>query len=254
MTEILAIFHTGIVPTVPNLQWQIQFPIIDDLSTEFALLAARIDTAVRRLNSSRLSELKTCVAVKLRCKDPVGQCFLPSAAEELMSALHKYWDFLNFEFAQLVVNYLEDERLQRQMRSYEEHVRMKVLETLQECKKKNIRPEPPPNCVSMSITVNIDPHSYSLHRVLQMKDFLVHRIGLSIALFAGWMNGSIKLHFYISAGDVEVAECGLKEHLEDLQSLQVMKLEVFGRFCLDVISGMSIKVSILRIQAKLKMF
>ena len=242
---VLLILHLGIASTVPNkAQWQIQFPIIDDLSTEFALLAAKIDTAVHGLTSNRLRALKTCVAVKLKCKDSDWQGFISSAADELMSALYQYWDFLNFEFAQLVVKCLEDERLQKEMRSYEEHVQAKVVATLQECKKRDIHPEPPPNCVSLSITVNVDPHSYSLHRILQMKDFLVHQIGLDMALFAGWMNGSIKLYFYIGAGDIAVAELVSNKHLEELQSLQVTKLEVFDRFCLDVLSGESVKVSI----------
>ena len=225
--------YIGVAPTVPNLQWQTQFPIIDDLSTEFAMLAAKIDTAVYKLNHNHLRELKTCIEVKLKCKDPRSQGFLPSAAEELMSALHEYWDFLNFEFAQLAVNCLKNDSLQREMRRYEKHVKAKVLTTLQECKKRDICPEPPPNCVPMCITVNVDPHSYSLHRILQMKDFLIHRIGLNFALFAGWMNGSIKIHFYIGAGDLTVAELVSQKHLEELQSLQVTKVEVFGRFCLD---------------------
>lgn len=212
-----------------------QYPIIDDLSTEFALLAAKIHSAVHELNRNRLRELKTCFEMKLKSKDPAGQSFiLPSTADELMKAIQLYWDFLNFEFAQLVVKYLEDESLQKQMRNYEENVRLKVLATLEECRKRHIQLKCPPNCVPMSITENMDAHSYSLQRILDMKDFLVHQIGLDIALFAGWTDGSITLNFYITEEDVKTAEHWLVEHSAELQTFHVTRLEVIGRIYLDL--------------------
>ena len=77
-----------------------------------------------------------------------------------------------------------------------------------------------------------------------MKNFLVHKIGIDEALFKGWSEGSITLHFYINVDDVEAAQIGLKAHLKELQDLQVTRLEVSGRFCLDVAYSKS-EVSIL---------
>lgn len=230
----MVILNAETSPSVSGFHWQRQFPIIDDLSTEFALLAAKIDEHVLELNSNRLKTLKTCIEVKLRCKDRAGQLCLPSTADELISAIHQYWDFLNFEFAQLVVRYLGDDSLQQEIKRYEENVRLKVQATLDTCRKRGVQPECPPNLVSMSVTVNVDAHSYSLHHILQMKDFLIHQIGLDIALFAGWTKGSLILHFYIMEEDVIIAERELKAHFQDLQMFQVTRLEVFGRFHVDV--------------------
>ena len=240
----MVILPVGLTPSGPDFQWQIQFPIIDDLSDEFSLLVAEIDAAVHRLNINGLSALKSCIEIKLKSKDPTGQGSLPSTADELMSALLKYWDFLNFEFAQLVVKYLADERLQKLMSRYEENVQAKVVTTLQQCRERSIKPEPPPRCMLMSIAVNVDPHSYSLHRILQMKSFLMYRIGLDTALFAGWEKGSVKLLFYIAMEDVGTTEHELKEHLKELQNLQVTSVKVFDKFQLDVFSGKSSEVRI----------
>ena len=230
----MAILCVGLSPSVPDVQVPIQFPIIDELSDEFALLAAAIDISVRELNQPRLSGLKTCIAAKLKAKYLPNQGLLHCTADELMSTLHKYWDYLNFEFAQLVVDYLRDDELQKQMRIYKENVTQNVLQTIKECRRRGVQPEPPPNCVSMSVTVHVDPHSYSLHHILRMKNFLVHEIGIDNAFFQGWSEGSITLHFYINVDDVETARHGLETHLKKLQDLQVTKVEISGRFCLDV--------------------
>ena len=198
------------------------------------MLASRIEAKVLKLKLKRLKGLKTHVETKLKSKYPAGQGFLPSKADDLISAIRQYWDFLNFEFAQLVVTYLENEMLQKQMRDYEEKVRSKVQATLSTCKQRHIQPKSPYNCVPMSVTVNVDAHSYSLHRILQMKDFLKHKIGVDFPLFDGWTDGCIKLHFHILEEDVNTAEHGLKEHFQELKKLQVTRLEVFGRFYLDV--------------------
>ena len=46
----------------------------------------------------------------------------------------------------------------------------------------------------MPISVNVESLSYSLHQILQAKDFLVHGIGLSDALFAGFLEGGMSDH------------------------------------------------------------
>ena len=230
----LAILCVGISPSVPDVQVLIQFPIIDKLSNEFSLLVAAIDMAVHELNQHRLSGLKSCIAAKLRAKYLTSQGLLHCTADELMSTLHKYWDYLNFEFAQLVVNHLRVDELQKQMKIYEENVPLKVRKTIEECKQRAVQPKRPPNFESMSVTVNVDPLCYSLHHILRMKNFLVHEIGIDAAIFTGWSPGSITLHFYISVGDFETAQNGLKTHLKELQDLQVTRVEVLNQFCLDV--------------------
>ena len=230
----MVILNAETSPSVSDFHWQRQFPIIDELSTEFALLAVKIDEQVHGLDSKRLRGLKTFIEMKLKGKDGAGRRCLPNTADELISAIHQYWDFLNFEFAQLVVQYLGNDSLQQEIRAYENNVRLKVKATLDTCRERDIHPECPPNFVPLSVTLNVDPHSYSLHRILQMKDFLIHKMGLDNALFVRWINGSLILHFYIMEEDVITAERGLKVHFQDLQMFQVTRVEVFGRFHVNV--------------------
>ena len=144
---------------------------------------------MRSLSASRLQGLRALLEEKLKSKGtPIA---IPSSADKLMNFISQYWDYLSFEFAQLVVRYLGKEDLQEQLQRYEESLRRKAKILLTQCREKNITPRAPPGCFSMKITMDEDPYSFSLHRILEIKDFLVHRIGMDMALFTGWMSDTV---------------------------------------------------------------
>ena len=125
-----------------------------------------------------------------------------------------------------MVQYLGKKDLQTQMKRYEQTLQKKAVILLTQCREKNITPRSPPGCFSMKITVDEDPYSFSLHRILAFKDFLVHRIGMDVALFTGWSPGSIFLHFCILEDDRETAVCQLYAHELELSTMQVVAIEV----------------------------
>ena len=171
-----------------------QFPIVDGLADAFALLVANINKTVIGLSSTGFQGFKRLISERLKAKSPGSHGFLPSTAEELMRTLSNYWNSINFGFAQLVVKCLEDERLQQQMRAYEELARSRIELTIQECIRKSVLPVPPPKFADMAIRMNVEPLSYSLYCILEAKDFLVHGIGLSTALFAGFVEVGMSDH------------------------------------------------------------
>ena len=208
----------------PLSQTQVQFPIIDELADDFATLVACVNIEVHSLSASRLQELKALFEEKVKSKcTPIT---IPSSADELINFISQYWDFLSFEFAQLVVRYLGKEYLQGQLKIYEENLRIKAEILLTHCREVNINPRAPPVCVIMTITVYKDPYSFSLHRILEFKDFLVHRVGMDMALFTGWSPGSIILHFCILEYDMETAVRQLYTHKLELRAMQVVAIEV----------------------------
>ena len=208
----------------PLSQTQVQFPIIDDLADDFALLIAEVNREVHSLSASRLRGLKALFEEKLKSKGtPIA---IPGSADELINFISQYWDCLSFEFAQPVVRYLGKEDLLAQLQRYEESLRRKAEILLTHCRQKDITPRAPPGCFSMKITVDEDPYSFSLHRILEIKDFLVHRIKMDMALFIGWHHGSIFLHFCILEEDMETAVRQLYAHKLELRAMQVVAIEV----------------------------
>ena len=211
----------------PLSQTQVQFPIIDELADDFAMLIADLDRELHSLSLFRLQGLKSVIREKLKSKGP--ECTpltIPSSADKLINFISQYWDCLNIEFARLVVRYLGKEDLQAQLQRYEEMLRRKAETLLTLCRRKNITPRTPPGCVSLKITMDIDPYSFSLHRILTTKDFLVYRIGMDIALFNGFRLGSIILHFCILEDDMEAAVQQLYAHKLELRAMQVVAIEV----------------------------
>ena len=208
----------------PLPQTQVQFPIIDGLADDFAILIAGVNIKVHSLSARRLQGLKALFEEKLKSKGT--PLTIPSSAHELINFISQYWNFLSFEFVQPVVRYLGKEDLQEQLQRYEESLRRKAEILLTQCKEKNITPRAPPDCFNMKITVDEDPYSFSLHRILEIKDFLVHRIGMDIALFTGWSRGSIFLHFCILEEDMETAIRQLYAHKLELRAMQVVAIEV----------------------------
>ena len=177
------------VSASPLHQTQVQFPIINELADDFAILIAGVNMEVHSLSASRLQGLKALFEEKLKSRGtPIA---IPSSADKLINFISQYWDFLSFEFAQLVVRYLGKKDLQEQLKRYEESLQRKAKMLLTHCRKKNITPRAPPGCFSTKITVDVDPYSFSLHRILAIKDFLVCRIGMDIALFSGWRSDTV---------------------------------------------------------------
>lgn len=95
-------------------------------------------------------------------------------------------------------------------------------------------PEPPPHFETVAIRADVDPLSYSLYHILEMKDFLLHRVQLKQAFFTGWSVGSVILHFFITSDDMEAAERRLKSFSEELQKLKVASVEAIDRFSLHL--------------------
>ena len=71
----------------PPPQIQVQFPMIDELADEFALLIVNVKRELRSLSGSQLRDVKELVEEKLKSKGaPIA---LPSSADELISTISK---------------------------------------------------------------------------------------------------------------------------------------------------------------------
>ena len=126
------------------------------------------------------------------------------------------------------MDYLDIEELRIRFQEYKKSVRKRTYKLLKYCKKQRIEPVKPPMCRSLRMTVDVDPHSYSLHRILDAKDFLERDMKIKVHLFAGWTESSIILHFYILEDDMETAVRRLKDHEMQLRGMQVVGILVDG--------------------------
>ena len=159
---------------------------------------------------------------------------------ELVRHLQKchYWNYLNTDLVEGIIKRVSGEGspLASLMAKYKENVRSKVTHTLEECERKNVKPEPPPHYTTLAVEVNTrgNPLSFYLYQILQFEELLVQKFGVNDVLFAGFTEGSIVLYFYIPEEAVYSLCPKLEANCTALEKLHVTTLVVFGHFSVDV--------------------
>ena len=128
------------------------------------------------------------------CFPTEGSPNLPKAitASELVQHLQDchYWDYLNTNLLEGIIRHVSGEgsHLASLMTKYKKNICSKVTRTLKECKRKNVKPEPPPDYTTIAVEIDPEgnPLSFHLHQILQLKHLLVQKFGVRQTLFAGF--------------------------------------------------------------------
>ena len=205
------------------------------------MLVGNIGIAIQKLDAITLDGLKTCIEAKFNAIWMPDS--LPSDAKQLINILRNNCSFLDIQFAKLVIRFLKDEELHQQLAEYEELVPSVVEATLKECERREVIPVPPPNSEIVSFRSDVDPLSYPLYHILEMKNFLVQYLKMDEGIFAGLTISSVVLHFFIAVDDMETVKHGLKKYSKELLKLKVASVKSEGRFTFDVSSGQLCEVS-----------
>ena len=231
-------------PTMINVYW----PEFETLQDEFSIIVSELLEVLNALEPVQMD--KILVYLRERLKPMVNGCFptgepasLPrdeTTPLKLIQHLQNLqcWDYLNTKFLEDLIKRVTEagSPLHSRMTQYKEDVCSKVTHTLEECKKKDVKPEPPPNYSIMAIEVNSrgNPLSFHLHQILQLRDLLVTKFGVSDALFAGFGKNSIVLYFFIPEEAAYSLCPKLESNCTALQDLHVTTVVVFDHFLVDV--------------------
>ena len=231
-------------PTLINVYW----PEFETLQDEFSVIVSELLEVLKALEPGQLD--KILVYLRKRLKPVVNGCFptrepanLPRGKVtplELIQHLQDfhYWDYLNTNLLEGIIRRVTEagSPLHSWMTQYKEDVRSKVTHTLEECKKKDVKPEPPPNYSIVAVEVNSrgNPLSFHLHQIMQLRDVLVNKFGVSDALFAGFGEGSIVLYFFIPEEAAYSLCPKLESNCTALQDLHVTTVVVFDHFLVDI--------------------
>ena len=232
-----------ISPTLNNMCWP-EFPALQD---EFSTLVSELSDTLHTLEQPQFERLLVYLRERLRpmvdgCFPAVGPPNIPDdpTPSELVRHLQKqpYWNYLNTDLVEGIIKHVSGEgsHLASLMAEYKENFRSKVTHTLEECKTKNVKPEPPPHYTTIAVEVNTggNPLSFHLYQILRLRDLLVQKFGMSGTLFAGFTEGSIVLYFFIPEEAVYSLCPKLEANCTALEELHVTTVVVFGHFSVDV--------------------
>ena len=233
-----------------NMYW----PEFRTLQREFSTIVSKLSDVLSALTPAQFDSL--LVYLRELLKPTVNGCLptgqpadLPKGTvtpSALLQHLQNRWDYLNTDLIEDVIQHICEDTLQpvsgtaRSLQSlmtkYKENVCSKVTQTLEECERKKVKLSAPPNYTTMAFKMNPggSPLSFHLRQILDLKDVLIHRFGVSGALFAGWGEGSIVLYFFIPEEAVYSLCPKLESDCASLQRLHVTTVVVFGHFSVDV--------------------
>ena len=230
--------------TPKNVCW----PEFTALQHEFSSLVSSVSEALRELNPAQFESL--LVYLRERLRPMVDGCFptgepadLPRSKVtplELIQHLQDrhYWNYLNTNLLEDIIRHVtaRDSPLRSQMAKYKSNVRSKVARTLKECKRKKVKPEPPPRYTVMAMEINVgeSPLSFHLYQILEIKDVLINTFRMRGAQFAGFVEGSIVLYFFIPEEAAYSLCPKLESNCTALQDLHVTTVVVFDHFLVDV--------------------
>ena len=144
-----------------------------------------------------------CEQVIRRNDHPIAcKVHLPSQRSQFLDDLqHRYglWkDFLEYQLLHEVIMEFQDEGLKQQLKQYEILLREKGNVVLMQCQRE-FR-----SCPDLCLELKSD-HNTALSTLRRLKTFLIEKIGLKDASFAGFREGCIELFFQISEESASTA-------------------------------------------------
>ena len=149
--------------------------------------------------------------------------------------LQPYWDSLDCNLLHRLIRQLKKPELIGDWEKYRTQVKEACTATLEECSLPQER-ELPPNQISVGFQTIQPPNDVTVQKMLDLKDFLIKRMGLEEADFVGFTNSDVTLFFTVSRSRLPflVRLCAL--HRRSLQMFSTTVVFVPGEFIYDVIT------------------
>ena len=151
--------------------------------------------------------------------------------------LQPYWDSLDCNLLHRLIRQLNKPESIRDWEKYRTQVKEACTATLKECRRTLMQGrELPPNQISVGFQTAQPPNDVTVQKMLELKDFLIKRMGLEETDFAGFTNSNVILFFTVSRSRLPflVRMCAL--HRRSLQDFSITVVFVPGEFIYDIIT------------------
>ena len=217
---------------------------MEDLNDAFITLVRETETA-----GEKVKGLKTiCIQLLNEVARSKASTTTKRNVQEYINALQKcdgdyvhylqpYWDSLDCNLLHRLIRQLKKPELISDWEQYRTQVKEACTATLEERRRSLPQGrELPPNQISVGFQTTQPPNDVTVQKMLDLKDFLIKRMGLEEADFAGFTNSDVTLFFTVSRSRLPflVRLCAL--HRRSLQEFSTTVVFVPGEFIYDVIT------------------
>ena len=216
------------------------YPQIDDLDVALYALVQKMKDGTK--NSQNL---RTCCIRFLSTlgrihshdtKDALDRLASPACQnEEAIDIVQRFVDPLDCRLLYQIISALEDDHLMRAWDDYCQRSRQACRTTLEQCRKVAIRPhQSSPSGITLGMQTKISPPDLTTEKILQLKDFLVTKIGLEESVFQGFACSAVALFFTVNRARLPVLIRLLSCHQKALLDFSIVTVFVPGEFFYDV--------------------
>ena len=217
---------------------------MEDLSDAFITLVRETETAGKKVEGlkticiqllNEVARSKASTTTKRNVQEDINA--LQKSDGDYVHYLQPYWDSLDCNLLHRLIRQLKKPDLMEDWKQYRTQVKEACTATLEECRRSLPQGrELPPNQISVGFQTAQPPNDVTVQKMLDLKDFLIKRMGLEEADFAGFTNSDVTLFFTVSRSRLPflVRLCAL--HRRSLQEFSTTVVFVPGEFIYDVIT------------------
>ena len=216
------------------------YPQIDDLDVALGALVQKIKDATKDsqiLKTYCIRFLTTLSRIHSHdTKDTLDRLATPDCQnEEAIDIIQRFVDPLDCRLLYQIVSALENEKLMKAWDEYCQRSKQACRATLEQCRKVAIRPHRlTPSGITLGMQTKISPPDITIQKILQLKDFLVTKVGLEESVFQGFANSAVALFFTIGRERLSLLIRLLSRHQKALLDFSITTVFVPGEFFYDV--------------------
>ena len=169
-------------------------------------------------------------------KDALDRLAAPDCQnEEAIDIIQRFVDPLDCRLVYQIVSALEDEQLSKAWDEYCQKSKQACRITLEQCRKVAIRPHrSPPSGITLGMQTKISPPDITIQKILQLKEFLITKVGLEESVFQGFACSAVALFFTIGRDRLPFLVRLLSCHQKALLDFFIITVFVPGEFFYDV--------------------
>ena len=216
------------------------YPQIDDLDVALGDLVQKIKDAAK--NSQKLKTycirfLTTLSRVYSHdTKDALDRLATPDCQnDEAIDIIQRFVDPLDCRLLYQIVSALKDKKLTKAWDEYCQRSKQACCTTLEQCRKVAIRPHRlSPSGITLGMQTKISPPDITIQKILQLKEFLITKVGLEESDFQGFASSAVALFFTVGRERLPLLIRLLSCHQNALLHFSITTVFVPGEFFYDV--------------------
>ena len=155
--------------------------------------------------------------------------------EEAIDIMQEFVDPLDCRLLYQIVSALDDENLTAAWVDYCQRSKQACRITLEQCHKIPIREHKSPRSdITLGMQTKISPPDITIQKILQLKEFLITKVGLEESVFQGFACSAVALFFTIGRDRLPFLVRLLSCHQKALLDFFIITVFVPGEFFYDV--------------------